>query len=85
MIVMIQNSFKMIIITMILNSSNNKYIREELYDPMHYEICFSDHRAVHLKHLIMTDFDGDLNARINFVKNLTTSADKHSIMIDASH
>jgi hypothetical protein len=47
---------------------------------MHYEICFSDHRVVHLKHLIMTNFDGDLNALINFVKhipnlkNLTISA-----------
>jgi len=54
---------------MILNSSNNKYIEEELYDPMHYEICFTDHHAVHLKHLIMTNFDGDLNALINFVKH----------------
>ena len=65
---------------MILNSSNNKYIAEELYDLMHFEICFSDHRVVYLKYLIMSNFDGDLNALINFVKhtpnlkNLTISA-----------
>ncbi len=57
---------------------------------MHYEICFSDHRAVHLKHLIMTDFDSYFNVLMIFVKhtpnlkNLTISAYKHSNMIDAS-
>jgi len=57
---------------------------------MHYEICFSNHRAIHLKHLIMTDFVGDLNELINFVKhtpnlkNLTISAHKYSNMIVAS-
>ncbi len=34
---------------------------------MHYDICLSDHRAVHLKHLIMTDFNGNFGALKNFI------------------
>ncbi len=49
-------------------SIRNLSVVEELYDKMYYEICFVDHRTLHLKRSVITDFECDFNDLTCFVK-----------------
>jgi hypothetical protein len=75
--------------TPMLQYLNAPNIVQELYDPMPVEICFSGYYAVHLKHLIITDFECDFDdlkcfvKHIPNVKSLTISAYTDPKMFDA--